>query len=66
MRSLDVCRLRGGKTKTSMNAGLCSTNVASGGLDESLIEHSLPLATIEFLQSIAYPQRKALARLSSS
>lgn len=36
------------------------------GLDESLIEpQTLPIAMIEFLHSISFPQQKVIARLST-
>ncbi len=44
----------------------CSDCTASGGLDESLIEpQTLPIAMIEFLHSISFPQQKVIARLST-
>jgi hypothetical protein len=55
-----------GKTKASVKAGSCSIHTASGGLDESLIERqTLPIAMIEFLHSISFPQQKVIARFST-
>jgi len=44
----------------------CSDCTASGGPDESLIEpQTLPIAMIEFLHSISFPQQKVIDRLST-
>lgn len=55
-----------GKTKTSISAGSCSTKLSLGGPNESLIDpEPLPIATIEFLLAISFPQQQVIARLST-